>query len=289
MSRWPLSSCENLPDHANAELVFRPDLVEQLHRRYRSIPASSPFGGMLGPAGWAQFTVSKDAASQYRNHPLREFFSLFSPSSPGDNRKTAGLWLPSNKHQPQPNSAFCVSSEQRPASNQEKEHFMRSRLILQGAAVVVAGVSFAANGYAQGFAGHHHGNSAIRPCIAVMSSSQKADLKQIFSAEKQTLKTDRQNVVSAKQALTSAILSGSKDVSSQESALASAQQQLQKDQDSAAEQVCGQLSSTQLSAAQTLFNNLTTLHTNTRQQAKTYFEQAKSAAGTSTSQSQTSE
>ena len=160
---------------------------------------------------------------------------------------------------------------------------MRSRLILQGAAVVTAGVFFATSGYAQGFAGHHHGNSAMRTCIGVMSSSQKADLKQ------QSLKSERQNVVSAKQELTLAILSGSKDVSSLESGLATAQQQLQKDEDSAAAQVCGQLSSAQLSAAKTLFNNLTTLHTNTRQQEKTYFQQAKSAAGNSTSESQTSE
>jgi hypothetical protein len=122
-----------------------------------------------------------------------------------------------------------------------------------------------------------------------MSSSQKADLKQTFSTEKQSLKSERQNVVSAKQELTLAILSGSKDVSSLESGLATAQQQLQKDEDSAAAQVCGQLSSAQLSAAKTLFNNLTTLHTNTRQQEKTYFQQAKSAAGNSTSESQTSE
>jgi hypothetical protein len=100
------------------------------------------------------------------------------------------------------------------------------------------------------------------------------------------LKTDRQNVASAKQALVSAILSGSKDVSSQESGLATAQQQLQKDEDSTAEQVCGQLSSTQLSAAQTLFNNMTTLHANTRAQAKTYFQQAQAAAGNSQSQTE---
>ena len=166
---------------------------------------------------------------------------------------------------------------------------MRSRLILQGAAVVTAGVFFATSGYAQGFAGHHHGNSAMRICIRLMSSSQKADLKQTFSTGTQSLQSERQTVVSAKQALTSAILSGSKDVSSLESVLATAQQQLQKDEDSAAAQVCGQLSSTQLMAAQNLFKNLAALHTNTRQQAKTYFQQAKIAAGNSTSESQTSE
>lgn len=159
---------------------------------------------------------------------------------------------------------------------------MKNRSMLPVTAIIIVGITLlSGNSYAQGFHGHHHGMSAVGPCVAVMSSSQKANLKQTFSAERQTLETDRQNVATAKQALVSAILSGSKDVSSQESALATAQQQLQKDTDSTAEQVCGQLSSTQLSAAQTLFNNLTTLHANTRAQAKTYFQQAQAAAGNS--------
>jgi hypothetical protein len=73
-------------------------------------------------------------------------------------------------------------------------------------------------------------------------------------------------------------------VSSQESNLASAQQQLQKDGDSMAEQLCSQLNSTQLSAAQTLFNNMTPLHANLRQQTKTYLQQATTAAGNSQGQ-----
>jgi len=164
---------------------------------------------------------------------------------------------------------------------------MKNGLIFPVTAVVIfAGALFAGYGYAQGFGGHHHGMSAMGSCIAVMSSSQKANLKQTFSTQRQTLQTDRQNVASAKQTLVSAILSGSKDVSSQESGLASAQQQLQKDEDSMAEQVCSQLGSTQLSAAQTLFNNLTTLHANTRQQAKSYFQQAQAATGNSQSQTE---
>jgi hypothetical protein len=161
---------------------------------------------------------------------------------------------------------------------------MRIGLIIPITAAIISSAFLPGNGYAQGFAGHHHAMSAVRPCIAVMSSSQKANLKQIFSTEKQTLKTDRQDVASAKQALVSAILSGSKDVSSQESGLVSAQQQLQKDEDAMAQQVCGQLASAQLSAAQSLFNNMTMLRTNTRQQAQTYFQQAQAAAGNSQSQ-----
>jgi hypothetical protein len=120
-----------------------------------------------------------------------------------------------------------------------------------------------------------------------MTSTQKANLKQTFSNEKATLMSDRQNVGSARAALASAILSGSKDVSSQESALASAQQQLQKDEDATAAQVCGQLSSTQLSAAQTLFSHLTTLRTNARQQPQSYIQQAQAAAGSGQNQGQT--
>src|SRR2546423_4954404 len=140
---------------------------------------------------------------------------------------------------------------------------MQATLALIGSAFLTAK---AAN--AQCFGGHHRSGSAIRSCIAVMSSAQKANLKQLFSEQKQTLMTDHQNVASARNALTTAILSGSKDVSSQEAALASAQQQCQKDGDATAAQVCSQLNSTQLSAAQTLFSNMSTLHANTRQQAR---------------------
>jgi hypothetical protein len=118
---------------------------------------------------------------------------------------------------------------------------MKNRLIFPVAVIVMSSGLLASNGYAFGFGGHHRGMSAMGPCMVVMSSSQNANLKQTFSGEKQTLETDRQNLVSAKQALVSAILSGSKNVSSQESGLASAQQQLQKDEDSMAEQVCSQL------------------------------------------------
>ena len=158
----------------------------------------------------------------------------------------------------------------------------RAIAMTAGLASMLAAVSGPA--LAHGFGEHHRGMSAMGPCIAVMSSSQKANLKQAFSSEKGPWQTDRQNVVSARHALVSAILSGSKDVSSQESALANAQQQLQKDKDSVAEQVCSQLNSTQLSAAQTLFNNMTALHAKMRQQEKAYLQQAKAAAGNSQSQ-----
>lgn len=158
------------------------------------------------------------------------------------------------------------------------------------ATAVVLGVGgLAASAYAHGFGGHRYGEgmSAIRPCIVVMSPAQRANLKQIFSTQKDTLMTDHQNVENARKTLAGAIVSGTKDVSSQESALATAQQQLQKDMDATAAQVCGQLNSSQLSAAQTLFNNLAALHANSRQQARSYFTQAKAAAGDSAPSSTT--
>jgi len=132
--------------------------------------------------------------------------------------------------------------------------------------------------HAEGFHGQHRGGGAMGSCIAVMNSTQKANLKTTFSGQKQTLQTDRQNVMSARTALSSAILSGTKDVSSQESTLASAQAQLQKDEDALAAQVCGQLNSTQLGAAQTLNTNLTNLHTSSHATAKGYFQAAQASA-----------
>jgi hypothetical protein len=131
---------------------------------------------------------------------------------------------------------------------------------------------------AAGFHGHH-GGGAIGSCIAVMNSTQKSGLKNTFSSEKQTMQTDRQSLTTARNALTSAILSGSKDVSSQESALASAQATVQKDRDAMATQVCGQLTSTQLTAAQTLNTNMTNLRASTHSQAQSYYQTAQAAAG----------
>lgn len=159
---------------------------------------------------------------------------------------------------------------------------MKRYLLSVAAAAVTTGL-LALGGSAQAFEGHrgHFGSQALHACLATTPRAQKANLKQIFAGEKQTLQTDRQNVRTAQKALTSAILSGSKDVSSQESALVSAKQQQLKDQDSLAVQVCGQLTPAQLSAAETLYNNLSTLHETTHQQARTYFQAARAAAGNS--------
>lgn len=132
--------------------------------------------------------------------------------------------------------------------------------------------------------GRRHHGTAIMPCAVVMTPQQKANLKTVFSGQRRTLHSDWQNVMAAHKALTAAILAGSKDVSSQEAALTVAQQQLMKDKDALAMQVCGQLDSSQLSAASTLFNNLSSLHESTHRQARQYFQEAKAAAGSGAGQ-----
>jgi len=148
-------------------------------------------------------------------------------------------------------------------------------------AALAIGTGFVASAaHAQSFHGHHHGG-AMGSCMAVMNSTQKGSLKATFSGQKSALQTDRQNVMAARTALTTAILSGgsnSSAVSTAEGNLATAQAQLQKDEDALAVQVCGGLSATQLTAAQTLNTNMTNLHASTRQQAQGYFQAAQAAA-----------
>ena len=131
--------------------------------------------------------------------------------------------------------------------------------------------------FAHGFRGHR-GASAMMPCMAVAQPEQKAQLKQMFGNAKQTLKTDHQNLKTAKNALSEAILSGSKDVSAQEGAVSKAELQMLHDRDTIATQFCGQLSPSQLSAASTLYKNMRQLHEQSHAQARSYFEAAKTAA-----------
>jgi hypothetical protein len=85
--------------------------------------------------------------------------------------------------------------------------YMKIALILPVFAAIF-GALLAGNSYAQDF-GHQRGLSAMTPSIAVVSSPQKAS-NQIVNTQSPTVTTDRQNVVSAKEALILAILSGSR-------------------------------------------------------------------------------
>ena len=132
--------------------------------------------------------------------------------------------------------------------------------------------------FAQGGRGHRGGGSAMMPCMAVAQPEQKAQLKQIFAGAKQTLKTDRQNVKTARSALTEAILSGRKDVGAQEAALSKAELTMQHDRDTMATQFCGQLSPAQREAASTLYKNMSKLREQSHAQARSYIEAAKASA-----------
>jgi Spy/CpxP family protein refolding chaperone len=148
-------------------------------------------------------------------------------------------------------------------------------------AASVAVIALGAAAYAHAFGPMHagmHRNGPIMPCVAVMTKAQRADLKTVFHSQMGTLRSDREKAMTANNALTAAILSGSKDVSSQEAALNTARQQLLKDRDAMAMKVCGQLSSSQLSAASTLSTKLSNLHQSTHTQAHQYFKEAKAAA-----------
>jgi hypothetical protein len=162
---------------------------------------------------------------------------------------------------------------------------MTKKYVITFAAAAIGAGFLAVNAYAHGF-GHrgHRGSSAAMSCIAVMTPTQKANLKQVFEGNRQKLRDDSGAVKSAKEALAGAILSGSKDVSAQETELSKAKLQLQKDKDAAAMQVCGQLDAKQLSAAETLHKNLATLRENSHEQARNYFQAARTAAGAAQTQ-----
>jgi hypothetical protein len=154
------------------------------------------------------------------------------------------------------------------------------KYVLMAALMIGTGM-VAASAHAEGFHGHR-GGGAIGSCIAVMSPAQKANLKSTFSAQKQTFETDRNDLMSARNALTQAILSASPgapaNVSAQETALANAEAKVQTDKDALASQICSQLSSAQLSAAKTLNSDLTQLRASTHAQAHAFFQTAQAAA-----------
>jgi phosphoenolpyruvate-protein kinase (PTS system EI component) len=156
---------------------------------------------------------------------------------------------------------------------------MRKYVVM--AALIIGTGMVAASAHAEGFHGHR-GGGAIGSCIAVMSPAQKANLKSTFSAQKQTFETDRNDLMSARNALTQAILSASPgataNVSAQETALANAEAKLRTDKDALASQICSQLSPAQLNAARVLNSSLTKLRASTHAQAHAFLQTAQAAA-----------
>jgi hypothetical protein len=114
----------------------------------------------------------------------------------------------------------------------------------------------AATAFAYG--GHwHHRFSAAGLCLSVMSPTQRADLLPSLGSSWAELKTDRQNVHSAKAAITHDILYRT-SVASDEANLTQAESRLQSDRDNLAAQVCKNVKN--ITAVQTLFGQLQGLH-----------------------------
>jgi len=139
-----------------------------------------------------------------------------------------------------------------------------------GAAVLGLAVSAHAFG---GHDGHHHGSPALAACMAVTPHSSKSTLWSTFKGS--SLHTDMEAAQTAKNNLAEQILAKNTSLTQYETALSQAQLKLIQDEDAVAQSVCGQLSSTQLAAASTLYTNLQ----NNRQTVHGYFEAAHQASG----------
>jgi hypothetical protein len=143
-------------------------------------------------------------------------------------------------------------------------------------ATVAGAALLTAAGYAQAFGGHgghHHGSPALSACLAAAPKSVKTTIWSTFKSS--SLRTDRQAVHTAKQALDQAILAKSTSLTADENALSAAQLKVIQDEDAIAQNVCGSLSPAQLGAANTLYTNLQ----NNRQTVHGYFQTARDAAG----------
>jgi hypothetical protein len=167
-----------------------------------------------------------------------------------------------------------------------KEHQMTRKHILSLAVATVGAGLLAVSGTASAFGagphGRHHGGSgAAKACIAVMTKDQRSDLKAVFTKYGPTLRADHKAVFEAKQALETAIFSDPQhpNLSSAETALASAKSTLQEQEDAAASAVCAILNPKQLSAAQGLYGDLVALRESAHKQAREDFQKARSAAG----------
>jgi hypothetical protein len=161
---------------------------------------------------------------------------------------------------------------------------MKGKYVLSIAVGAIGSAAIAVTvAYAHGGFHHHHGSAAAKACIAVMTPDQRGNLKSIFSDAKGTIITDHQNVQSARQALSEAILSKNGNLAPLETSLSNAQMKLLQDEDAAAVKVCGLLNDKQLSAAEGLYKNMVALRQSSHQQARDYFNQARTAAGDTTS------
>ena len=152
-----------------------------------------------------------------------------------------------------------------------------SPLIATVAGAAILGLAVSAQAFS-GHDSHRHGSPALAACMTAAPQSVKSNLWSTFKGS--SLRTDRQTVETARNNLAQQILAKNTSLAQYETALSQAQLKMIQDEDTIAEGVCGQLSSTQLAAASALYTNLQ----NNRQTVKGYFEAARQASGDAASQ-----
>ncbi len=151
---------------------------------------------------------------------------------------------------------------------------MRKFSSLVAAAAGATLLTIAAQAWAfGGGGGHHHGSPALMACMAAAPKSVKANLRSTF--KNSSMRTDRQALMTAKENLTQQILAKNTSLTEYETAVSQAQLKVMQDEDAIAQNVCGQLSTSQLAAAATLHGNLQS----NRQAMRGYFAAAHQASG----------
>lgn len=142
-----------------------------------------------------------------------------------------------------------------------------------GAAILALAVSaqaFSGHGH-----GHQHGSPALAACMASAPQATRENLRSTFKAS--SLRTDMEAVHTAKNNLAQQILAKNQSLGEYETALSQAQLKIIQDEDALAQNVCGQLTSTQLAAASMLYTNLQNNH----QTVSGYFKSTHQASGDS--------
>jgi hypothetical protein len=146
---------------------------------------------------------------------------------------------------------------------------------LTGAAIL--GLAVSAQAFS-GHGGHHHGSPALMACMTAAPASVKTNLRSTIKGS--SLRADRDALRTARINLAQQILAKNTSLGTYETALSQAQLKVIQDEDAIAQNVCGQLTASQLAAASTLFTNLQS----TKQTVHGYFQTAHQASGETSAQ-----
>ena len=144
-------------------------------------------------------------------------------------------------------------------------------------AAAILGLAVSAQAFS-GHGGHHHGSPALAACMTAAPKSVKTNLWSTIKGS--SLRADREVMQTARNNLAQQILAKNTSLGTYETALSQAQLKVLQDEDAIAQNVCGQLTASQLAAASTLFTNLQ----NTKQTVHGYFQTAHQASGDSSAQ-----